>query len=824
MIKKMLCKVKDLIGFLAVFFLVFTSFSWTSFAETKEEKTEKESSEKKIVFPVLSDVHIKNSGTDDTFRFQRALQQLNAVAPRQDAFVVVGDFTDSGSTQQYDRFFQTYKQYGNQNATAMYALGNHDYWNGLLAHDAQQRFLKKTGMESIYYHKVVKGYHFLVMSPENGVTHGYYSDTQINWLKQELVKAKQADPNNPIFVFLHQQIKGTVYGSHEWGANDSAKINEVLKEYPQAVTFSGHSHYPLDDPRSIHQKDFTSVGTSSVSYMEVESGKVQGNIPPGAETLSQGLLVEVDDQKVTIHRRDFHTNSWTGEPWVVELPAKKESFKYTEDRDKEKPTFLQDAKLKLSNITETSVTATFPQAVDNLLVHSYRLQAKEKATGKVKNHILAFSEFYRDPVPKELTFTLGGLEINMEYNIEVTALDSFGNESSAPLREEFETNTEVIDPNAKVPKADVFDVNFLDGTFKDYSSFGANGSVKGDVAIEYEKPLKKQVMKLSGRNNTYGYIPFSNEQKEKVKDSFTLEAVFSMNQIRNQAIMENTESGGIGFESTGSGYVELWAHIGGSYKRIGVQLEANKTYHLTGTYNGSELALYVDGKKVNSLRVTGKVYHPNVPFAIGADPTSSGNGDVPLNGKIVLARLYSKALTPSEVKAAYNEFNNRIKIEEIHNLYEEMNKVNETLAGTYEFGEKPGQYSQKAFAALQKAYNGAKETFERMMVTKEEIVTMYQSLQTAHQTFLHSKVAEEKPQTAKEKLQVKINRAKDFLTKIQVGTEVGQYMNEPVKALEQKIQVAEVAVRDQNMTDQRADSMQRTLEDATVLVENSINK
>lgn len=62
-------------------------------------------------------------------------------------------------------------------------------------------------MESIYYHKVVKGYHFLVMSPENGVTHGYYSDTQINWLKQELVKAKQADPNKPIFVFYISKLK-----------------------------------------------------------------------------------------------------------------------------------------------------------------------------------------------------------------------------------------------------------------------------------------------------------------------------------------------------------------------------------------------------------------------------------------------------------------------------------------------------------------------------------------------------------------------------------------------------------------------------------------
>ena len=92
------------------------------------------------------------------------------------------------------------------------------------------------------------------MSPENGTTHGYYSDKQINWLKEEMAKAQKDDPEKPIFIFLHQHIKETVYGSHEWGTQDSAKINAVLKEYPQVITFSGHSHYPLDDPRSIHQK------------------------------------------------------------------------------------------------------------------------------------------------------------------------------------------------------------------------------------------------------------------------------------------------------------------------------------------------------------------------------------------------------------------------------------------------------------------------------------------------------------------------------------------------------------------------------------------
>ena len=42
-------------------------------------------------------MHIKNSGTDDTFRWKRAIEQFNTLAPKQDAFVIVGDFTDTGS-------------------------------------------------------------------------------------------------------------------------------------------------------------------------------------------------------------------------------------------------------------------------------------------------------------------------------------------------------------------------------------------------------------------------------------------------------------------------------------------------------------------------------------------------------------------------------------------------------------------------------------------------------------------------------------------------------------------------------------------------------
>ncbi|SCM92442.1 Uncharacterized protein BWINRASL_00768 [Bacillus mycoides] len=813
-------KVKGLMGLLMVFVLAFVSFPWSTSVKAEEKKQEKAPSEKKIIFPVVSDVHIKDNETDGMFRWKRAIEQLNSIAPKQDAFVIVGDFTDTGSVKQYDRFMQVYNENANKDAVRMNSLGNHDYWNGLSVEGAQKRFLEKTGMESIYYHNVVKGYHFIVMSPENGTTHGYYSDKQINWLKEEMAKAQKDDPEKPIFVFLHQHIKDTVYGSQEWGTQDSAKINAVLKEYPQVITFSGHSHYPLDDPRSIHQKDFTSVGTSSVSYMEVEGGKVQGNIPAESRALSQGLLVEVDDKEVTINRRDFHTNAWTGEPWKIQLPSKKETFTHVEDRDKEKPSFAKAAKLSVSNVTENAATVTFPQAVDNLLVHSYRVQAKDKQTGEIKNKLLAFSEFYRDPVPKELTFTLAGLDGGKSYTLEVVAIDSFGNESAQPLTAEITTKKDNIDPNVKVPKADVFDVNFLDGTFKDNSPFGTKGDVKGNVSIEYDKALKTNVMKLNGKANTFGYLPFSAAQKEKVANSFTLETVFSINEIRGQGILQNTESGGIGFESTGSGYVELWAHIGGSYKRVGVQLEANKTYHLTGTYNGSEVAIYVDGKKVNSQPANGKVYHPNVPFALGADPDSNGNGGIPLNGQIALAKLYSKALSSSEVLAAYNEFSNRTKLEQVNTLYEEIGKVKEVLAGTYEFGEKPGQYSQEAFKELQKNYDNAKKVFGNMTSTGEQVVEMYNELKTANQTFVLSKVAEEQPKTPKEKLQINIESAKAVVKKAQAAN----VTDGSVKSLSQKITVAEAVLKDKKVKDEYVESMNRTLENAISLVEKSINK
>src|SRR5699024_12367629 len=113
------------------------------------------------------------------------------------------------------RFMSVYNQVKRASVESMFAIVNDDYWIGLSVKEEQQFFLKKTGMESMYYHKVVKGYHFIVLATEDGLTEGPFTKEQIKWLYKQLQMAQEDDPEKPIFVFHHQPLKETVYRSEE---------------------------------------------------------------------------------------------------------------------------------------------------------------------------------------------------------------------------------------------------------------------------------------------------------------------------------------------------------------------------------------------------------------------------------------------------------------------------------------------------------------------------------------------------------------------------------------------------------------------------------
>ncbi|SHI46182.1 Carbohydrate binding domain-containing protein [Clostridium cavendishii DSM 21758] len=738
-----------------------------------------------LVFSVMSDVHISNGPSSEDTKFQNALSIINSRTSGLDASIIAGDLTNSGSEAQYDRFMNIYNNYGNKSAQKLFVMGNHDYWNGLLPKDAQNLFKSKLGVE-LQTHKVIKGYHFIQVSTEAGATEGVFQDNLLKWLRGELEKAKKDNNKKPIFVTVHQHIKGTVYGSDDWG---NKALYSVLKDYPQVVTFSGHSHYALNDERSIHQRDFTSVGTSSLSYMELESGKLGGSIPEGADKVSEGMLVKVHNNRVEVDRIDFTNNEDIKKPWIIENPSDKNLYIYTDERKnyRKRPYFNKDTKLEVDSVLENSAKVKFKQAIHDDLVHSYKIECFNKDKNVVDNVFSIFSGFYfGSKMPTELSVAVSGLNSNTNYEIRVYAIESFGLESEKPIVATIKTKKEgEIDENIKKPTADVYDFSFVNSKIVDKSSSKLTGEVIGNVKIEYEPNLKMEVAKFNGEDNNFIKVPFSSEQRGKISKSFSLETVFKMNKIGNQAIIENCEGGGIGFESTNDGTVEIWAHINGSYKRLGVKLEKDRYYHLLATYDGNEIAIYLNGNKVKSMAQTGDIYNPNMHFAIGADPNPNGGGTV-LDGNIALARLYSKGLNASEARKLYKEYIARTNLNEVNTLVSKKPEIEEILlkidSSNLEMIKKYSNQLQtlanegvKIYSSIDTSkeqineflnkYNGVVKSYNDII---ENVSNINQLLEKAKETISKEQGYDEIEKSLKNQIEITVNILKDKNTNVDI--------------------------------------------------------
>ena len=80
-------------------------------------------------------------------------------------------------------------------------------------------------------------------------------------------------------------------------------------------------------------------------------------------------------------------------------------------------------------------------------------------------------------------------------------------------------------------------------------------------------------------------------------------------------------------------------------------LTNNKWYHLVGTYDGSSIKLFVDGALKAEDRWSGNIVTNNHALVMGTAPAEKG---YEYQGLIDEVAIYSKALTPEEIKAHYN--------------------------------------------------------------------------------------------------------------------------------------------------------------------------
>ena len=355
---------------------------------------------------VISDLQLPDSRDKTSHQyisFEKTLTMLKEKG--MDALIIAGDFTDLSTKDAWGTFKEIYDKVMGQEEqpVPLYIMGNHDYWldyflaAGEIGTPAklQKRFTRYTG-EYPFSHKVINGYHFICWSSSNGTYDTSYADKE--WIRAELDQAAADSPGKPIFVITHINPSNTAYGSDEWGNSD---ITDVLKDYSQVISISGHSHYSLIDERSIWQGSFTAFTTQSLDYIELESGKFNGSIPKDAygnttaEALPACLYMEISEEQVTVNRLEANTGKELKEPWVISAPfGSEESLsKYTGKRAESNSAPVLDGNLKAAYSTITDINSneqkaiSFAAGADDDFVHSYKLQFLDE-----NKNVLEFEE------------------------------------------------------------------------------------------------------------------------------------------------------------------------------------------------------------------------------------------------------------------------------------------------------------------------------------------------------------------------------------------------------------------------------------------------
>ena len=402
-------------------------------------------------------------------------QQLYSMANKMgvDAYLITGDIANHCDPAAYDLFRKIFDDSvaGMKNQPQwLPVMGNHDFWGtfwdkntpdgyGKKAETRAERkeiFRKHLKLDSIHHHKVINGYDVIGYSIEGGM---FLQPDAVREIEGMIKKAIARDAEKPIFIFAHNHTGHTVRGSFT-----NHYFYKMLAKYPQVIYFSGHTHIPLEDERTIHQQDFTSVGTAALLNVSLVGNILQYNERNLGKTM---LYVTVDDKAVVLRRFQLRDGSEildNGKPWTLPLPLKKENFTYTAaKRQKIAPEFPENAELKaglifdkakkFSGVALTGTAATHPNCV-----YSYRISIFEKDgdkwvakqgmfQGKPREFLELPGDYYKGRNYQKPTFSGRILiqksnyayfifEPGKTYRIDLKAQDSLGAVSARTLSAE----------------------------------------------------------------------------------------------------------------------------------------------------------------------------------------------------------------------------------------------------------------------------------------------------------------------------------------------------------------------------------------------------
>ena len=300
-------------------------------------------------FGVVSDVHIGGRKTAPQ-RLETALRWL--AARDVDAVMFPGDVTHSGLIPEIERFaaiwykvFPDGRGRDGRKVEIMISTGNHDaaasWVKGTDEWRSQNVLAHRDNFVRVWDRLFHEKFELVWRKRINGVD---FMGSQWPSLKPELEKymaehGAEFDPARPFFHCQHEHPAGTCHGKSA-GGGDAGQAGRAFAKHPNAVVFSGHSHYTIVDEQAVWQGAFTSIGSGCCH----EGGltiRVDNCSPfwyPGAkehilDTLNDPdnwggdpdggcfEMVDVYADHLVVARRSSVYDAEMGPDWIVPLPA-----------------------------------------------------------------------------------------------------------------------------------------------------------------------------------------------------------------------------------------------------------------------------------------------------------------------------------------------------------------------------------------------------------------------------------------------------------------------------------------------------------------------
>ena len=675
-------------------------------------------------FGAISDVHINSPSNAYAQKFISALNQLKSRAAEKDtdgldAVVVAGDLTDTPSQAyvQTGYFKALYEQVLDPKQVPMiYTVGNHDACDGYKwnPNTVLKAAVMAQALGSDYFltdldnsmragyecrHNLVNGYHVLSVMPVSSVPVTYPAEVKA-WLDATLQSLTAADPERYVFVNTHPMIENTCYGSllgtatgvaqsdiwysssgDYWATHD---LTSILEKYPQVVTLGGHLHFPLNDPRSFWQNDFTSLGCGSVRYMAIENGKYEdmkgATVMNDCEQFSQGWLIQLDaNGNLRATPLDFYRNAVIGTPYEIPYPHADKSHLtcFGPDRkDRNQPPIFQEGNLcsLIQPSPASPVVFKWDSARDDEMIHHYVLELKADGETVLQKKYLA--DFYLHPQASGMKQSWSAQLENLvagTYQAILTAYDSW--DASARL-----VKTLTVEGLQPVEPALYSDIDFSDGSVTDNAgklSIQNRGATIAPTTVShagqtYTVPALQAGAAKCARCQ-FREITSTGDALAFFCVGFSVEAMF-LDRAPGAVYGDNdgvhgvvcgTQKGGWGLalSANGTPYFIVGENVSNNYVSVDATAPASKTEltHVVCVYDpfAKKMSIYVNGTLSATKSVSGSFYlgaqDTYNRFCLGAD-IAPGDATTDFNCTdmvITDAKVYTGTLDAAAVQTAY---------------------------------------------------------------------------------------------------------------------------------------------------------------------------